>query len=488
MRSILISLLALTSSLASAPIRLHPDNPHYFQYRGKPLVLVTSAEHYGALINLDFDYKKYLDTLHADGLNYTRLFMGAYVENSNSFGIQLNTLAPKENRLIVPWKRSDTPGYINGGNKFDLTQWDHAYFDRLKDFLKRAKERDIIVEITLFSSIYRDDYWEYSPLHPNNNINGTRAENRRTLQTLPAEDHNILPYQEAYVRKFIHELNGFDNFFFEIQNEPWADNEVQVLTLNPYEQKEKGKWSDYVHVASLPAMAWQRHMSKLIADEESRLPQQHLIAQNYCNFKFGVDQVADEISIMNFHYNEPEAAYWNLSWDRVIGYDESGFKGSGDDFYRKHAWNFLMAGGGLFNNLDYSFVAGHEDGSFDNQGAEKSSPGGGSPALRKQLRILKDFIHSFDLLNLKPDRRFAKTSSPATVRGLANPGKQYAVVINGDGPVDLDLSIPTGRYRIEWIDTKTGKVIANENARSASSGMKLTSPAFSQDIALRITR
>jgi hypothetical protein len=59
-------------------IRLHPDNPHYFLWRGRPTVLITSGEHYGAVINLDFDYRRYLDTLAAGGLNYTRVFSGAY--------------------------------------------------------------------------------------------------------------------------------------------------------------------------------------------------------------------------------------------------------------------------------------------------------------------------------------------------------------------------------------------------------------------------
>ncbi len=38
------------------PIRLHPDNPHYFLFRGKPTILITSAEHYGAVLNPNFDY------------------------------------------------------------------------------------------------------------------------------------------------------------------------------------------------------------------------------------------------------------------------------------------------------------------------------------------------------------------------------------------------------------------------------------------------
>ncbi|RMG58643.1 MAG: hypothetical protein D6722_23315, partial [Bacteroidetes bacterium] len=33
------------------PIQLHPHNPHYLLYRGQTTLLVTSAEHYGAVLN-----------------------------------------------------------------------------------------------------------------------------------------------------------------------------------------------------------------------------------------------------------------------------------------------------------------------------------------------------------------------------------------------------------------------------------------------------
>ena len=64
----LLPLLLLASALAAAPERplaLHPENPHYFLFRGKPAVLITSGEHYGAVLNLDFDYRPYLDELQA---------------------------------------------------------------------------------------------------------------------------------------------------------------------------------------------------------------------------------------------------------------------------------------------------------------------------------------------------------------------------------------------------------------------------------------
>src|SRR6266700_2657178 len=132
---LLSSIGALAAAESNSRLRLHPRNPHYFLFRGKPAVLVTSGEHYGAVLNLDFDFVKYLDTLHADKLNLTRTFSGAYCEPSGSFNIKSNTLAPARGRFIAPWARSDTPGYPNGGNKFDLTKWNEEYFTRLKQFI-----------------------------------------------------------------------------------------------------------------------------------------------------------------------------------------------------------------------------------------------------------------------------------------------------------------------------------------------------------------
>ena len=62
------------------PVKKHPDNPHYFSYKGKPLVLVTTDQHYGAVMNLDFDYIPFLDRLHEYGMNLTRIYPGGYVE------------------------------------------------------------------------------------------------------------------------------------------------------------------------------------------------------------------------------------------------------------------------------------------------------------------------------------------------------------------------------------------------------------------------
>src|SRR3712207_6676218 len=127
------AVVAVSFAADAPPVGLHPDNPHYFLFRGKPAVLITSGEHYGAVLNADFDYVPYLDELQGRGFNLTRTFAGTYREVPGSFGIPGNTLAPEPDRFVCPWPRGTTPGAGDGGNKFDLGRWNPAYFARLKD-------------------------------------------------------------------------------------------------------------------------------------------------------------------------------------------------------------------------------------------------------------------------------------------------------------------------------------------------------------------
>ena len=101
---ILISAL-LAMGLHAEPIKLHPANPHYYLFHGQPTILITSAEHYGGVVNKDFDYVAYFDALKAYGLNYTRIYPGFLFEPMGKF-MKGNTLGAKPISLTLPWARS----------------------------------------------------------------------------------------------------------------------------------------------------------------------------------------------------------------------------------------------------------------------------------------------------------------------------------------------------------------------------------------------
>lgn len=477
MKSLILFILSLGFlRAAAAPLALHPQNPHYFLFGGKPTVLITSGEHYGAMLNADFDYAKYLATLARDGLNGTRTFTGTYCEDPSAFGIISNTLAPHPGRFVCPWARSSEPGYANGGNKFDLNRWDDGYFKRLKDFMSQAQKRRIIVELNLFCPFYEDSQWRLSPMNTANNVNQVGAVARTNVYTLD-RNGGLLAVQERMVRKLVTELNGFDNLYYEICNEPYCGG----VTLD-----------------------WQHYIADVIAQTEQDLGRRHLISQNIANGKARVEQPHPAVSILNFHYAAPpDTVGLNYDLKRVIGDNETGFQGTNDAPYRMEAWDFIVAGGGLFDHLDYSFITGQENGTFV---SPTSQPGGGSPALRRQFSFLSQTMHGLDFVRMAPDSQVLKGSLPAGVaaRALSIPGREYLIYLRtrlrkkGDrsppptrfteNEVWLELALPAGKYRVEWLDTKL--CAASQRSRVSHSGgaLRLPLPSFDTDIAIRIHR
>ena len=457
---------------AAEPLALHPANPHYFLWRGEPTILVTSGEHYGAVLNLDFDYRRYLDELQHCGLNHTRTFVGVYREIPNSFGITDNPLAPKPGRYVCPWARSDQPGYFDGGNRFDLTTWDPAYFARLQDFLQQANQRGVVVEVNLFCPFYNDELWMASPMNVRNNVNGIGDCGREQVYTLQHAD--LLQIQLEVTRKIVQESKDFDNLYYEVCNEPYFGGVTRD---------------------------WQHRIVDTIAEVESQFAGQHLISLNIANGRQQVENPHPRVSIFNFHYcTPPDTVAMNYGLNKVIGENETGFRGQQDLIYRTEGWDFLLAGGGLYNNLDYSFTPTHADGSLQ----QYRSPGGGSRALRQQLRVLKEFLQGFDFVRMRPDSSVIQQISDELVASaLSDPGQAYAIYLHVPIPPKpeklaalrrqnlralLTLNLPAATYRGEWIHTQTGEQIQVEHWNHEGGSLRLQTPPFDDDLALRLRR
>lgn len=453
-----ILLLLSGNALLAAPLAVHPTNPHYFVYHGKPEVLITSGEHYGAVLNLDFNYIKYLDTLQSNKLNLTRTWAGAYYEPSGAFNISQNTLAPTADRFICPWAKSKSPGNATA-TQFDLTQWNPDYFKRLKDFVNQAERRGVIVEMNLFCPFYDEAQWEISPMNSKNNINGLGNIGLTNVHTLD-KNGGLLAVQEAMVRQIVTSLKDCDNVYYEICNEPYFGG----VTLD-----------------------WQKHIADVIVDTEKKSKHPHLISQNIANDKAKIEDPNPAVSIFNFHYaTPPETVPMNYGLGKIIGDNETGFKGTNDFTYRREGWEFIIAGGALYNNLDYSFTVGHEDGTY---AYPASQPGGGSVALRRQLMYLQEFIHSFDFVKMKPDNYIIKGGVPmgATARVLVESGKAYALYIQGGTKATaLRLDLPAGTYRVAWFNPTTGTEEMAQNLAHRGGVATLASPAYTEDIALKL--
>jgi hypothetical protein len=478
-------------ALASEPLTVDSANPHYLIFRGKPTILIGASEHYGSAMNRSFNYVRYLETISSLHLNATRVFSGQYRERPGKFGLSFgksgvpdfeiveNSLAPVADEYIAPWQRSNQPGAGDGGNKFDLSKWNPAYFARLTDFVHQASDRGIVVEVSLFSPYYHlfvgNHFWEISPLNIRNNINGVG--NVTADDALSLKDKPLLAVEDALVRKIVGSLQTFDNVYYEICNEPWTVN--------------------------VPS-DWQAHVADVIADADR--PSPHLIAQEYgLDLRSGgVQKIEDPVphaSVFLFHA-PPQAIPLNYAIDKPLGVNETG-GGIADAPYRIQAWQNLLSGAAVFIDLDYSFTAGHEDGSLV---LKPGQPGGGSAALRRELGVLRAFMNSMKFTEMQPVPSIISAGLPknAAATTLAQVGSVYAIYLNQQvlpgalarEPVmdsrphkaTLALDLPSGSYVAKWIDTKNG-VIARQKAFTVKAGKAtLSSPRYVEDIALRISR
>ena len=454
-------------------------NPHYFQYGGKEILLITSAEHYGAVISKKFDYIKYFDRLRDYKLNYTRIYPGAFVERQGKW-MPDDNMAPGLD-LIVPWARSETPGYFGGGNKFDLDRWDPEYFARLRDFIEQAGKRGIIVEICFFNCEY-EDFWEYSPLYKNANIQGVGDCGANDYQTLNNEP--LVAEQLKYIEKLMTETNEYGNIIYEFIDEP-------TLFLTP----------------SQKAFKWIDALIEKAVEVEEKLPKKHMFAQQ---LELGIDFCGDDrISVVTTQYIGVGARQVGgvpaldncYCFEKPIELNETFYVNSWktEDLAppsRLEAWEFMVGGGAGFNQLNGYFIVPNPSGE-DEQ----------NRIILEGLKNLREFLESFDYVKMTRDKSTVrKVSTGAKVNMISERGRQYAMYMHHSFPCVGDcygscyepnygryspvvtMRLPEGEYSVRFIDPAANKETGGVILTSAGAEAEFKIPEYTLDVAVKITR
>jgi len=462
-------------------IRISDKNPHLLSFRGKEILLITSAEHYGAVVNGRFDYRKYLDKLAAYRMNYTRIYPGA-VALRDGQNRKNDTLGPGEH-FITPWARSEVPGYFGGGSKFDLDKWNDVFFTRLDDFLKYAEKLGIFVEICFFNSQHRPSY-VYSPLHADANIQGVGCDNHADFETL--KDARLVGEQLRFIEKLIVETNKYDNIIYEFCDEP---------TMDGTKSAEAWKWLDVLIDHAIRV--------------EGRLPKQHLFAQQVM---VGVDFSDDDriaISVGQYAgsggrqvggYDALEQFYHREG--KPIEMNETVSCLSDPVFYERdvvaasriEAWEFMVGGGAAFNQLNGCFTVTNPGG--DNEENHRILGG---------LRNLRSFIEAMDYAGMKRDGSIRELSVGGKISGISG-GGTYAyymhhsfhnyrrwrpthyVPIPGEYETAVTLALEPGEYNVEFIDPADLRVISNTKITSGDGETTVQCPRYRLDIAIKIKK
>lgn len=202
--------------------RIQPweKNPRFWQYKGKPVMLLGASDD----DNL-FQWPKemliaHLDLMKRTGANYVR-----------------NTMSDRNDRNfeIYPFKRLE-----NG--KYDLNQWNEAYWERFDFFLKETAKRNIIVQIEVWDRFdFSQKYWITHPYNPGNNINYTwknsglaeeypehAGTNRQPFFfSTPKQRNNeiLLAYQKRFVKTLLEHSLKYNHVLYCIDNETSGEEE-----------------------------------------------------------------------------------------------------------------------------------------------------------------------------------------------------------------------------------------------------------------------
>jgi GxxExxY protein len=426
------SLPTANAAPASGPLRVSRENPRYLADGNRRIVYLTGSHTWSSLQDQGatdpppvFDYDRYLDFLETHHHNFIRLWAWEQARwapwsdgkgpNPKDWFIQPN-----------PYARTGPGAALDGKPKFDLSKFDPAYFDRLRERVKKAGDRGIYVSIMLFQGWSSakgwlgGKPWMGHPYNPANNIQGFNG-NKHSDTGPDLSDPQVREMQAAYIRKVIDTVNDLDNVLYEVTNEGgYKDWDWWVVdTVHQYE-KTKAKQ----HPVGVTG-----HGSE--SNDE-------MLASPADWFSPGADPWPDL-------RKDPRA----VDGKKVSLLDTDHVFGVGGD--QKWVWKGFLRG----HNVLY--MDPYDDPEWkpvlQGQGVDMRWADVARPAMGHARR----YAERMNLAKATPRPELASTGYC-----LANSGSEYLVYLPEGGKATVDLSAARGRFAVEWSHPITGQVTPAE--------------------------
>lgn len=219
---------------ATGPLAQSGTNSHYLiNASGKPVYLIGSGT-WDDFQDIDqsaspapFPFSTFVSMLKANNHNFTLLW---HKDMPRLCGWQNST---NYTHTQFPWPRTGPGNASDGGLKWDLSQFNQAYFDRLRSELVTLYLNGIYAEVELFDTLDMGSYRCGTNTSPNgdgfpltgvNNINsvndgyngtGSCGVGAFTMTT----NNAVTDAQDAYVKKVLDTLNDLPNVIYAVGEE-----------------------------------------------------------------------------------------------------------------------------------------------------------------------------------------------------------------------------------------------------------------------------
>lgn len=446
-------LIPMSLNQLREPLRVSDLNPRYFKDGSGSLIYLTGSHNWNNLINTDtadppesFDYREYLNFLKNYNHNFIRMWAWSpprtRQESSNKYNYPL------------PWPRTGPGNALDGKLKFDLSQFNQLYFDRLRSRIVAAREKGIYVSIMLFEGWTlasdeekNNDGWTWHPFNIHNNINEISADSNSDGKgyeffTLSAPTV-VLNIQKTYIRKIIDTVNDLDNVLYELVNE-----------------------------ATSLSVSWQYEMINYLKSYESTKPKQHPVGMTtpywHTNNTDLFNSPADWVSPAHLPAEDYRSNPPATDGRKVVILDTDHLWGVGGD--REWVWK--------------SFLRGYNPIYMDRlDSLDRSKSHWDSEDARKAMGHTLTYAQKVSLKATAPHGDLTSTTYC-----LANPGSEYLIYKPmRRNPLKhfFTVNLKAGTYKYEWFNPGSG-VVVSTGSFAAVDGNKFFIPPFFGDTVLYI--
>jgi len=461
--------LSVSVSLADgAGIEIYRKNPTYWQYNGKPVILLGGTDdealfHWAGDMDL---LSAQLDRLTDCGGNYVRCTMSAR----------------KGDNPIYPMREQPYVRLDNG--RYDLDQWNGEFWRRFQVFLEQCKQRDIVAQIELWAThdlvhlkSSTPGVWPTHPLNPKNNVNyGFQPEtvfprqpkgktNDAFYQTIPALKHDptVLKYQRAFVDKVLSYALKFDNVLYCVDNEQRPQHPFQWGHYwAQYVQHRAAQQGKTIYISEM-------HRDFTTPRDKSLSRTKRIVGGKFASvFDYPLIYPFLELSETSTRFSDYDELWRNLEVIRAYTAE-----------FPRPMTNVKVYGGGdestfrerrpTIHRFCELVCAGRSAVRFHRPVREGENGMGLNPTAQACLKAVRRFCNLVEPWQCKPNLDLLRDREENEAYMLANPGISYGILMTasyGDGMVRLDTRNHSGAYVLTWINLETGRPLKAETVKA----------------------
>lgn len=428
----------------TVPLRASPSNPNYFMDGSGKAVYLTGSHTWNNFQDWGtddapqpFNFAAYVKLLVKHNHNFTLLWQ---TELPAFRGLPTKPAASPDFFVTPqPWQRTGPGPATDGKLKFDLTKFNQAYFDRLRDRVRQLNAAGIYAGVYLFSGEWLlrfrfpgDGY----PFTGSNNVNGIDDGGGTASVTMTAPNP-ILAFQDSYVKKVIDTLN----------------DQPKILWIVSQEAPPGSAW-------------WNGHLISLIRSYESGKPLQHPIG-------YGVLADNNDATILNSEADwiapaariSPTTSCGNGHPACKVNINDSdhsyfGMWNESPQANRNYFWiNFTQGNQTLFMDPYVVFYPREKRNLCPNPvHGIGSAPDPRWDNVRATMGRIRSYADRMNLAAMAPRGNLASTGHVLASTDSGHP--EFLVYAPSGGGFTVNLSGVAGQLAVEWMNPATGAKIA----------------------------